>query len=389
MMEYTQSGLRKVGYLMKKFGRLLGTCLLSLIIAAGGVSPVVYADETETDSVKNASQASILPYEFVEKSPSDEIYTFELSESVTRQHVRYENRFGITLAADLYYSSDLDKTSVHPALVVGPPYGGVKEQGPGVYANQMAQRGFVVLAFDPSFNGESSGEPRHVSSPDFFVEDFSAGVDVLGALDFVDREKIGAIGICGSGSFALTAAQVDQRIKAVATASMYDISSYIRDGLFNSLTDEGRLEMLTQLSEQRWSDFENGGASIEEPLPGVPKPLAEVPEGLNPVAAEFFSYYLTERGYHPNSYMGFTPTSAMSFMNFSVLDYVEDISPRPILMVIGENGHSNYFSEGVFEKASEPKSLYVVDGANHVDLYDNVDLIPFDLLESFFEKNLK
>ncbi len=372
---------------MHKFNRILGASLLTAIMAMTSIPSAVYADEVVSEDVQ-AIQIVEHPYAYVEKDAAEEIYTFELSENVVRKHVRYENRFGITLAGDLYYSTDLDETAKYPALVVGPPYGGVKEQGPGVYANEMAQRGFVVLAFDPSFNGESSGEPRHSSSPDFFVEDFSAGVDLLGTLDFVDREKIGAIGICGSGSFALTAAQVDQRIKAVATASMYDISSYIRDGLFNSLSDEQRLGMLGQLSNQRWDDFANGGATIQEPLPGVPKPLAEVPEGLNPVAAEFFSYYLTERGYHPNSYMGFTPTSAMSFINFSVLGHVEDISPRPILMVIGENGHSNYFSEGVFAKASEPKSLFVVPGANHVDLYDRVDMIPFDLLESFFEQNL-
>lgn len=276
---------------------------------------------------------------------------------------------------------------MYPALVIGPPYGGVKEQGPGVYANQLAKRGFIVLAFDPSFNGK--GEPlTHISSPDIFVEDFSAGVDYLGSLEFVDREKIGAIGICGSGSFSLTAAQVDKRIKAVATASMYDIGKYIRDGFADTLTKEDRDIMLEELSKQRWTDFENGGAVMQEPLPGVTKPLEEVPEGRDPITAEFFSYYLTKRGYHPNSYMGFTATSAMAFMNFPLLNYVEDISPRPILLIVGEKGHSNYFSESVFEKAADPKELHVVAGALHVDLYDRVDMIPFDKLESFFKTNL-
>lgn len=319
---------------------------------------------------------------------NNEFYTFELSDQVTRTHVRYKNRYNITIAADLYYSKDLDQASSYPALVIGPPYGGVKEQGPGVYANQLAQRGFVVLAFDPSFNG-SIENAAHVSSPDIFVEDFSAGVDYLGTLPYVDRKRIGVIGICGSGGFALTAAQVDKRIKAVATASMYDISRYIRYGLGNTLTKENRDEMLEQLSQQRWTDFEKGGATIQEPLPGVEKPLKEIPEGLDPVTAEFFSYYLTERGYHPNAYMTFTETSAMAFMNFPVLNYVDDISPRPILLIMGEHGHSNYFSEGVYERAAEPKELYVVPDAIHVDLYDRVDKIPFDKLETFFKENLK
>lgn len=317
-----------------------------------------------------------------------DMYTFELSQDVVRESVTYKNRYNIQVVADLYIPKKLNKESKYPALVVGPPYGGVKEQGPGVYANQLAQRGFVVLAIDPSFNG-AIDKALHASSPDIFVEDFSAGVDYLGTLQYVDREKIGAIGICGSGGFALTAAQVDKRIKAVATASMYDISKFIRDGFANTLSKEGRDDMLDQLSKQRWTDFEKGGATIEEPLPGVPKPITELPEGLDPITAEFFSYYLTERGYHPNAFMGFTATSAMAFINFPLLHYVSDISPRPILLIVGENGHSNYFSEAVFEEAAEPKDLHVVPGAIHVDLYDRVDLIPFDTLEKFFNENLK
>lgn len=315
------------------------------------------------------------------------LYTFKLSSQVIREHINYKNRYGMLISADLYYSKNIDKTKFHKALVIGPPYGGVKEQGPGVYANELAKRGFIVLAFDPSFNGES--KPLiHASSPDIFVEDFSAGVDYLGCLKFVNRDKIGAIGICGSGSFSLTAAQVDKRIKAVATASMYDIGKYIRDGFENTLSKENRDNMLEELSKQRWIDFENGGATIEEPLPGVSKPILEVPKNLDPITTEFFSYYLTKRGYHPNSFMGFTATSAMAFMNFSLLNYISDISPRPILLIVGEKGHSNYFSEEVFEKAVEPKELYVVPNAMHVDLYDRVDMIPFDKLESFFESNL-
>lgn len=185
-------------------------------------------------------------------------YTFALPDGVERRPVRYRNRYGIELAGDLYTAADLDRSVRHPALVIGPPHGGVKEQGPGVYASELAQRGLVALAFDPSYNGESGGEPRHVTSPEIFAEDFSAGVDHLGALDFVDRERIGAIGICGSGGFALSAASIDQRIKAVATSAMYDISGVMREGWEHGATDESRRATLADYSAQRWADVDAG-----------------------------------------------------------------------------------------------------------------------------------
>lgn len=312
----------------------------------------------------------------------NEYYTFELNDNVSRTHVSYKNRFGITLAADVYMAKDLNTDQQHPALVIGAPYGGVKEQGPGVYANQLAQRGFVVLTFDPSYNGYSGGEPRHVSSPDIFVEDFSAGVDYLGTQSYVDREKIGAIGICGSGGFAVTAAQVDTRIKAVATTSMYDISRNTRNGFEDSMTEEERSAFLDQLSQQRWVDFENGEP---EYIPSFPEePADSIPEGLDANSEEFYSYYGLERGHHPNARANFTTTSSLSFLNFPLMNYIETISPRPILFIIGENAHSRYFSEDAYKLAAEPKELYVVPDANHVDLYDQVDKIPFDKLENFF-----
>ena len=312
-----------------------------------------------------------------------EYYTFTLSENVNRTSVSYLNRYGIRIAADLYTAKDMDETAKHPALVIGPPYGGVKEQGPGVYANQLAQRGFVCLAFDPAFMGESGGEPRHVSSPDIFAENFSAGVDYLGTLPFVDRDQIGAIGICGSGGFALSAAQVDTRIKAVATASMYDISDAGR--IF--MTPEQLREELPKLNEQRWKDFGNGSP---EYLPSFPEtPAGEVPEGLDPVSAEFYSYYGLKRGHHPNARGGFTTTSQLAMLNFRSLDFVDQISPRPILMIVGENAHSKFFSENVYKAAAEPKELYVVPDAIHIDLYDRLDKIPFDKLESFFKEAFK
>lgn len=312
----------------------------------------------------------------------EEYYTFELSDNVTRTHVSYKNRFGITLAGDLYMAKDLDTSKQHPALIIGPPYGGVKEQGPGVYANQLAQRGFVVLAFDPSYNGYSEGEPRHTSSPEIFVEDFSAGVDYLGTRPFVDREKIGAIGICGSGGFAISAAQVDTRIKAVATASMYDISI-----TGNNMDSEQLKETLDQIGEQRWKDFES---SKPEYIPSFPAEADDsVPEGLDPVSEEFYSYYGLERGHHPNARGGFTTTSQLSFFNFQLLNHIDTISPRPILFIMGENAHSRFFSEDAYAAASEPKELYIVPDAIHIDLYDKVDKIPFDKMESFFNEAFK
>jgi len=309
--------------------------------------------------------------------------TFELSEKVTVEKVFYKNRYGITVAADMYLSKDIDKSKKYPAIVIGTPYGGVKEQGAGIYAQNMAERGFISIAFDESFNGESSGGPRHVSSPDIFVEDFSAGVDFLGTRPFVDRNRIGAIGICGSGGFAVTAAQVDRRIKAVATASMYDMSRVKREGWEDGMTDEQRNQYLDELGEQRWKDFENGEVKLTPR--GAPE---KVDENTDPISHEFYEYYSTERGFHPNSITQFTTTSDMPFMNFPLMNYIETISPRPILFIIGENAHSRYFSEDAYEMAAEPKELYIVPEARHIDLYDRTDMIPFDKLDSFFAKYL-
>ncbi len=313
--------------------------------------------------------------------------TFALSDQVTVEKVSYQNRYGITVAADMYLPKNIDKSKKYAAIIVGTPYGGVKEQGAGIYAQTMAARGFVAIAFDESYNGESGGEERRLSSPDIFVEDFSAGVDFLGTRPFVDRNQIGAIGLCGSGGFALKAAQVDRRLKAIATVSMYDMSRVKRHGWKDGMTDEERNAYLDQLGEQRWKDFESGNAELTPSFPS--EPVDTIPEGLDPITSEFFEYYAMERGHHPNSTGAFTKTSDMAFINFPLLNYIETISPRPILFVIGENAHSRYFSEDAYEKAAEPKELYVVPGARHIDLYDRTDLIPFDKLASFFEENLK
>lgn len=216
-------------------------------------------------------------------------------------------------------------------------------------------------------------------STDIYAEDFSAGVDYLGMQDFVDREKIGAIGICGSGGFALSAAAMDSRIKAVATSVMYDISS-----LGNSATGEARLAQLEQLSQQRWTDAENGTPAWQPAYPE--KPASQLPEGLDPVTEEFFGFYGMERGWHPNALGNVTTTSMLSLMNFPSLAHISEIAPRPILFVAGENAHSIGFSETAYANAAEPKELYIVPDANHVDLYDQVDKIPFDKLEQFFNE---
>ena len=247
----------------------------------------------------------------------------------------------------------------------------------------MAQEGFVVLTFDQSFMGDSSGFPRHVSSPDIFVENFSAAVDFLGLQPFVDREKIGAIGICGSGGFALSAAQCDTRIKAVATLSMYDMNAATRLGM----DEQARQTAKEQFSRQRWVDAENG---YPEYIPSFPEqPIDAVPAELEEPNAEWFRFYALKRGHHPNARGGFTTTSNLAMMNFPLLAYIDEISPRPILFVVGDRAHSKFFSENAYAAAKEPKELYTVADAEHIDLYDRRDRIPFDKLAEFFSSNLK
>lgn len=335
---------------------------------------------TETESASEETSVSedhVNPNLATRVTEEEDHYIFELDENVTREKVYYFNRFGIEIAADLYMAKDADLTQQYPAVVVGPPFGGVKEQGPGVYANELAQRGFVVLAFDPAYHGYSGGHPRLAGSTSLYAEDFSAAVDYLGTREFVDRDRIGAVGICGSGGFALAAAGMDTRIKAVVTSVMYDIT-----GIMNQISGEQRQQMLEADSQQRWKDFENGTARQQLSYPEEPD--TEMPEGLDPVTEEFYSFYGMERGHHPNALGNLTIASVPDTMNFPSLTHISEISPRPILFIAGENAHSLGYSEEAYENASEPKELYVVPDANHVDLYDQTDKIPFDKIESFF-----
>jgi len=309
--------------------------------------------------------------------------TFAKSDKVDHKKVSFKNRYGVTLAADLYQPKNA--SGQLPGLVLSGPFGAVKEQSSGLYAQTMAERGFVTLAFDPSFTGESGGEPRNVASPDINTEDFSAAVDCLGLQSNVDRENIGAIGICGWGGMVLNAAAIDKRIKAVVASTMYDMTRVMSKGYNDTVTLEQRTQGLEQLAQQRWKDAESG-----EPAYG---PVSLELQGGEPqFVVEYADYYKNkERGFHPraiNSNASWTLTTPLSFMNMPILTYIDEISPRPMLLVHGEIAHSRYFSETAYEAAKEPKELMIIPDANHTDLYDQVDFIPFDKLEEFFKTNL-
>lgn len=312
--------------------------------------------------------------------------TFAPSDKVTVEKVSFKTRYGITLAGDLYRPKNRGSESL-PALAVSGPFGAVKEQSSGLYAQQMAERGFVALAFDPSYTGESGGEPRNSASPDINTEDFSAAVDFLGMQKNVDRDRIGIIGICGFGGFALNATSVDKRVKAVAVTSMYDISRVSAKGYNDTMSLEQRTQMLEKLGEQRWKDAETGTFN-----PG-PRINPEKLQGNEPqFVKDYFDYYRTPRGFHPNSPNSngsWTATNPLSFMNAPLLTYIKEISPRPLLIIAGEKAHSRYMSEDVYKAAAEPKELLIVPNAVHVDLYDRANVIPFDKLEAFFRTNLK
>jgi fermentation-respiration switch protein FrsA (DUF1100 family) len=308
--------------------------------------------------------------------------TFPRSDKVQHRKVSFKNRYGTTLAADLYQPKNASGKLA--AIAVSGPFGAVKEQSSGLYAQTLAERGFATLAFDPSYTGESGGEPRHVASPDINTEDFSAAVDCLGLLPEVDRERIGMLGICGFGGMALNAAAVDKRVKAVAVSTMYDMTRVMSKGYDDSMTPEQRAQTLEQLSRQRWEDAANGA-------PAYQPPYNELQGGEAQFLIDYHGYYMTPRGYHAravNSGNAWTQTTPLPFMNLPILTNIAEISPRPVLFIHGENAHSRYFSETAFAAAAEPKELVIVPDANHVDLYDQMDKIPFDRLAAFFGRHL-
>ncbi len=378
---------------MNTLTRKLAAAIPAMLICASlsGVATMSYADTKNP----NAPVSMVTTWD----------KTFAESKKVDHRKVSFQNRYGITLVGDLYIPKGQENRKL-AAIAVSGPFGAVKEQSSGLYAQTMAEQGFVTLAFDPSWTGESGGYPRNVASPDVNTEDFSAAVDFLGLQKEVDRNRIGILGICGWGGMALNAAAMDTRIKAVATSVMYDMSRAMGHGVGDGkdrYSTADRRAILQYLNEQRWKDAENGtfahGAhdiNVDQngKVSAGERILPEtLPADPHPVLKEFFDYYRMPRGYHErsvNSTGAWTATMPLSFMNMPLLSYASEIT-IPTLIVTGENAHSRYFAEDAYKAVgSKEKELVVVPGANHVDLYDNVaGKIPFAQFEQFFKVNLK
>lgn len=311
--------------------------------------------------------------------------TFKKSDKVDVKKVNFKNRYGITLVGDLYTPKNKPSDKM-AAIAVSGPFGAVKEQASGLYAQTMAERGFITLAFDPSYTGESGGEPRNVASPDINTEDFSAAVDFLSVQDNVDSEKIGIIGICGFGGFGLNAAAMDTRIKATVPVTMYDMTRVSAKGYFDALDENARYELKQTLNKQRTLDFKKGTYAKASGLPE--KLTGEEPQFVQ----DYYGYYKTPRGFHKrsiNSNGNWNITSSLSLINMPILSYSDEIRSA-VLIIHGEKAHSRYFGEDAFKKLKgNNKELLIVEGANHVDLYDNLEKIPFDKIEEFFKLYLK
>ncbi|KQR70025.1 alpha/beta hydrolase [Rhizobium sp. Leaf341] len=313
---------------------------------------------------------------------------FYSSDRVTLQKVTFKTQYQTMVAGNLFVPNDMDRGVKHPAIVVGHPMGAVKEQSANLYATKMAEQGFVALSLDLPFWGESEGQPRNLVSPEAYAEAFSAGVDFLGTHAFVDRGNIGAIGVCGSGSFVISAAKIDPRIKAVATVSMYDMGAAFRDALNRSQTVEQRKAFIATAAEQRWAEADGADPQY------IGGTTLELTAETDPIQREFYDFYRTPRGEVTPVGVDRASTtkpslsSSVKFMNFYPFNDIETISPRPMLFISGDKAHSKEFSQNAYNRASEPKELVWVKGAGHVDLYDRVDLIPFDKLKGFFDQHL-
>jgi hypothetical protein len=313
---------------------------------------------------------------------------FYRSQNVTVQPISFQNHYNMTLAANLFKPNDLGCNASLSAIIVGHPMGATKEQAANLYATKLAEQGFITISVDLPHWGSSEGEPRNAVVPDMFTETFSAAVDYLGTQDFVDHERIGVLGVCGSGSFVISAAKIDHRIKAVATASMYDMGAFARDGLDSAQTLEQRMEYLDTASQQRWDLL------ADRPIPyAIGTPLSIGPDSL-PIELEFYDFYRTSRGQFaapgtpPNTTTLRSLMEESRFMNFYPFSDIDTISPRPMLFVSGDQAHSRAFSAEAYERAAEPKELLWIPGAGHVDLYDRVELIPFAKFTNFFKLNL-
>lgn len=354
-------------------------CVLSLAL---GTSGTLYADDSLANVKTINHNTQIMEKELNLTQEWDKV--FPKSDRVDHGKIVFHNRYGITLAADLYKPKQAEGRLA--AIAVCGPFGAVKEQSSGLYAQILAERGFLTIAFDPSFTGESGGEPRNVASPDINTEDFCAAVDHLCSREDVDPERIGIIGICGWGGFALNAAAIDTRIKATVTSTMYDMSRVTANGYFDAMDSDARYELRKQLNAQRTEDYVNGSYALAG---GVVDPL---PEDAPQFVKDYHAYYKTARGYHKrslNSNGGWNKTSALSFINMPILSYSSEIRSA-VLMLHGEKAHSRYFSEDAFKKLQgDNKELVIIPGASHVDLYDNLKLIPFDKIERFMRTYLK
>ena len=364
---------------------------LAGLTLAGSVMTVDAADvSSRTENGSQVRRISSTPWEGEESLPLTDTWdkTFPKSDKVDHEKVTFHNRYGITLAADLYMPKN--RNGKMAALAVAGPFGAVKEQASGLYAQKLAEMGFLTIAFDPSFIGESGGRARNVASPDINTEDFSAAVDYLSNRSDVNPDKIGIVGICGFGGMAINAAAMDTRIKATVTSTMYDMSRVIANVYFDYEKDvdtlkKERMDRRKALNQQRTEDYKNGSykrdGGVVDPLP------ADAPQFVK----DYYDYYKTKRGYHPrslNSNDGWNVTSALSFTNMPLLAYADEVE-SPVLIIHGEKAHSRYFSEDVFKKLKgNNKELLIVPGANHTDLYDNMDKIPFHKIAAFFHKYL-
>lgn len=338
----------------------------------------IVSGQTSTNQVKEKNMEKL---ELVKEWDK----VFPQSNKVVHEKVTFRNRYGITLVADMYIPKNVEGKLA--AIAVSGPFGAVKEQSSGLYAQTLAERGFLTIAFDPSYTGESGGQPRYVASPDINTEDFCAAVDFLSTLDDVDPERIGILGICGWGGMALNAAAMDTRIKATVTSTMYDMSRVNANGYFDAMDADQRYELRRQLNAQRTLDAKKGTYELAG---GVVDPL---PDDAPQFVKDYYAYYKTPRGYHKrslNSNNGWNKTSSLSFINMPLLAYSDEIRSA-VLMIHGEKAHSRYFSEDTFKKLKgDNKELLIIPGANHVDLYDNqANVIPFDKIESFFREYLK
>ena len=353
---------------------------IKTIVATGMLflAGTIVSGQTSTNQVKEKNMEKL---ELVKEWDK----VFPQSNKVVHEKVTFRNRYGITLVADMYIPKNVEGKLA--AIAVSGPFGAVKEQSSGLYAQTLAERGFLTIAFDPSYTGESGGQPRYVASPDINTEDFSAAVDFLSTRDDVDPERIGILGICGWGGMALNAAAMDTRIKATVTSTMYDMSRVNANGYFDTMDADQRYELRRQLNAQRTLDAKNGTYELAG---GVVDPL---PDDAPQFVKDYYAYYKTPRGYHKrslNSNNGWNKTSSLSFINMPLLAYSDDIR-NAVLMIHGEKAHSRYFSEDAFKKLKgDNKELLIIPGASHVDLYDNqANVIPFDKIESFFREYLK